>query len=72
MCLLQIFRVYLFIFFFKFQHLDSGINVIQLETAAGAAMKDFNGAIGMNYLTLFVSEYSCIFLNLSRLTITGH
>lgn len=29
-----------------FQHLDSGVNVIQLETAAGAAMKDFSGAIG--------------------------
>ncbi|GFX71630.1 UTP--glucose-1-phosphate uridylyltransferase [Trichonephila clavipes] len=28
-------------------HLDNGINVIQLETAAGAAMKDFNGAIGI-------------------------
>ncbi|GFR28851.1 UTP--glucose-1-phosphate uridylyltransferase [Trichonephila clavata] len=29
------------------KHLDNGINVIQLETAAGAAMKDFNGAIGI-------------------------
>ncbi|XP_064484807.1 UTP--glucose-1-phosphate uridylyltransferase-like [Ornithodoros turicata] len=28
--------------------LDSGVNVIQLETAAGAAMKDFNYAIGIN------------------------
>lgn len=31
---------------FCMKHLDSGVNVIQLETAAGAAMKDFNGAIG--------------------------
>lgn len=30
------------------KHLDTGINVIQLETAAGAAMKDFDGAIGIN------------------------
>ncbi|CAL1275398.1 unnamed protein product [Larinioides sclopetarius] len=30
------------------KHLDNGINVIQLETAAGAAMKDFDGAIGIN------------------------
>ncbi|XP_054710547.1 UTP--glucose-1-phosphate uridylyltransferase-like [Uloborus diversus] len=30
------------------KHLDSGENIIQLETAAGAAMKDFNGAIGIN------------------------
>ncbi|KAH6926599.1 hypothetical protein HPB50_019907 [Hyalomma asiaticum] len=28
--------------------LDSGINIIQLETAAGAAMKDFQNAIGIN------------------------
>ncbi|KAG8180020.1 hypothetical protein JTE90_026624 [Oedothorax gibbosus] len=30
------------------KHLDNGMNVIQLETAAGAAMKDFDGAIGIN------------------------
>ena len=30
------------------KHLDLGMNVIQLETAAGAAMKDFEGAIGIN------------------------
>lgn len=30
------------------KHLDTGVDVIQLETAAGAAMKDFNGAIGIN------------------------
>ncbi|XP_042906880.1 UTP--glucose-1-phosphate uridylyltransferase [Parasteatoda tepidariorum] len=30
------------------KHLDSGINVIQLERAAGAAMKDFCGALGIN------------------------
>ena len=30
------------------KHLDYGLNVIQLETAAGAAMKDFEGAIGIN------------------------
>lgn len=30
------------------KHLDSGIDVIQLETAAGAAMKYFDRAIGIN------------------------
>lgn len=30
------------------KHLDNGLNVIQLETAVGAAMKDFNNAIGIN------------------------
>lgn len=30
------------------KHLEGGLNVIQLETAAGAAMKDFEGAIGIN------------------------
>jgi len=30
------------------KHLDLGLNIIQLETAAGAAMKDFEGAIGIN------------------------
>lgn len=30
------------------KHLDYGLNVIQLETAAGAAMKDFDNAIGIN------------------------
>lgn len=30
------------------KHLDSGYNVIQLETAVGAAMKCFNGCIGVN------------------------
>ncbi|XP_054723678.1 UTP--glucose-1-phosphate uridylyltransferase-like [Uloborus diversus] len=30
------------------KHLDTGINVLQLETAAGAAMKDFEGALGIN------------------------
>ncbi|XP_013784292.1 UTP--glucose-1-phosphate uridylyltransferase-like [Limulus polyphemus] len=30
------------------KHLDYGINVIQLETASGAAMKDFARAIGIN------------------------
>jgi len=28
--------------------LDKGVNVIQLETASGAAIKSFNGAIGLN------------------------
>jgi UTP--glucose-1-phosphate uridylyltransferase len=28
--------------------LDGGVNVIQLETAAGAAIKNFNGAVGIN------------------------
>ncbi|XP_029845714.2 UTP--glucose-1-phosphate uridylyltransferase isoform X2 [Ixodes scapularis] len=28
--------------------LDTGVNVVQLETAAGAAMKDFSKAIGIN------------------------
>jgi UTP--glucose-1-phosphate uridylyltransferase len=28
--------------------LDKGINVIQLETASGAAIKNFNGALGIN------------------------
>lgn len=30
-----------------FQTLDSGVNVIQLETAVGAAIKSFEGAIGV-------------------------
>lgn len=30
------------------KHLDIGVNVIQLETAAGSAMKDFDNAIGIN------------------------
>lgn len=30
------------------KNLDNGLNVIQLETAAGAAMKDFDNAIGIN------------------------
>ena len=30
------------------KHLDSGLDVIQLETAVGSAMKDFEGAIGIN------------------------
>ena len=29
------------------QSLDGGVNVIQLETAAGAAIKNFSGAVGM-------------------------
>ena len=33
-------------FGFGFQTLDSGVNVIQLETAAGSAIKNFSGAIG--------------------------
>lgn len=30
------------------KHLDRGVDVIQLETAAGAAIKNFNGACGIN------------------------
>ncbi|EEB15222.1 UTP--glucose-1-phosphate uridylyltransferase, putative [Pediculus humanus corporis] len=30
------------------KHLESGYNVIQLETAVGAAMKCFNGCVGVN------------------------
>jgi len=30
------------------KHLDNGLDVIQLETAVGSAMKDFEGAIGIN------------------------
>uniref|UniRef100_A0AC35TQ46 UTP--glucose-1-phosphate uridylyltransferase n=1 Tax=Rhabditophanes sp. KR3021 TaxID=114890 RepID=A0AC35TQ46_9BILA len=30
------------------KHLDSGVDVIQLETAAGAAIKNFKGACGIN------------------------
>ena len=30
------------------KHLDNGLDVIQLETAVGSAMKDFDGAIGIN------------------------
>ena len=29
-----------------FQTLDNGLNVIQLETAVGAAIKNFEGAMG--------------------------
>ena len=28
--------------------MDNGVNVIQLETASGAAIKNFNGALGIN------------------------
>ena len=31
---------------FSLQTLDNGLNVIQLETAVGAAIKSFEGAIG--------------------------
>ena len=34
-------------FFFWFQTLDNGMNVIQLETAVGAAIKSFDKAVGM-------------------------
>lgn len=30
------------------KHLDNGLNIIQLETAVGAAMKIFEGGIGIN------------------------
>ncbi|XP_023239076.1 UTP--glucose-1-phosphate uridylyltransferase-like [Centruroides sculpturatus] len=30
------------------KHLEHGLNVVQLERAAGSAMKDFEGAIGIN------------------------
>jgi UTP--glucose-1-phosphate uridylyltransferase len=30
------------------KHLDRGVDVIQLETAAGAAIKCFKGACGMS------------------------
>lgn len=30
------------------KHLDTGIDVIQLETAVGSAMKNFSGALGIN------------------------
>lgn len=30
------------------KHLDRGTDVIQLETAAGAAIKNFKGAVGVN------------------------
>lgn len=30
------------------KHLDRGIDVIQLETAAGSAIKNFRGACGIN------------------------
>lgn len=33
--------------FFVLQTLDNGLNVIQLETAVGAAIKSFDGALGM-------------------------
>jgi UTP--glucose-1-phosphate uridylyltransferase len=32
----------------NYKHLDNGLDVIQLETAVGSAMKDFEGAIGVN------------------------
>ena len=31
-----------------FQTLDNGLNVIQLETAAGSAIKSFSGALGQS------------------------
>lgn len=31
---------------FQFQNLENGYNVIQLETAVGAAIKNFEGALG--------------------------
>ncbi|XP_050736828.1 UTP--glucose-1-phosphate uridylyltransferase-like isoform X2 [Eriocheir sinensis] len=30
------------------KHLDNGLNIIQLEQAVGAAVKSFNGAVGLN------------------------
>ncbi|XP_063839718.1 UTP--glucose-1-phosphate uridylyltransferase-like isoform X2 [Scylla paramamosain] len=30
------------------KHLDNGLNIIQLEQAVGAAVKSFNGAVGIN------------------------
>ena len=33
-----------------FQTLDNGLNVIQLETAVGAAIKSFEGAIGKEFI----------------------
>nr|XP_045620646.1 UTP--glucose-1-phosphate uridylyltransferase-like isoform X1 [Procambarus clarkii] len=30
------------------KHLDNGLNIIQLEQAVGAAIKSFNGALGLN------------------------
>lgn len=30
------------------KHLDSGLDIIQLETAVGSAMKNFSGALGIN------------------------
>ena len=30
------------------KHLDSGLDIVQLETAVGSAMKNFSGAIGIN------------------------
>jgi hypothetical protein len=31
---------------FQLQNLENGYNVIQLETAVGAAIKNFDGALG--------------------------
>lgn len=30
------------------KHLDSGLDIVQLETAVGSAMKNFSGALGIN------------------------
>lgn len=36
--------------------LDNGVNVIQLETAVGAAMKCFEGSIGKEILPLGIAK----------------
>ncbi len=41
------------------KHLDNGQNVIQLETAVGAAMKCFDGCLGKQ-----ITKYPCFKLNL--------
>lgn len=39
-----------FIYFFYLKNLENGYNVIQLETAVGAAIKNFEGALGETIL----------------------
>lgn len=44
------------------QTLDNGLNVIQLETAVGAAIKSFEGAMGMLLVKCFFTcSSNCLF-----------
>jgi UTP--glucose-1-phosphate uridylyltransferase len=43
--------------------LNNGLNVIQLETAVGSAMKTFDGGLGKNTVYFSYSYYVLLFTN---------